>query len=411
MYIITQFSNFDKMLLMRYILSALLLLACKSELPQVTNPDKNDDGRIIVGAESVEDYIEDIAFKNVAMVVNQSSHVSKKHLVDVLLSMGVTVSKIFAPEHGFRGKADAGEKINDGKDSKTGLDIISLYGKKKKPSAQDLKGVDIILFDIQDVGVRFYTYLSTLHYIMEAAAENNIKVIVLDRPNPNAHYVDGPVLEPSFSSYVGLHPVPVVYGMTIGEYAQMINGEKWLKDGVKCDLKVIPCKNYNHNMSYVLPIKPSPNLPNAMAVGHYPSLCFFEGTTLSVGRGTAFPFQAIGHPQAMDVTFKFEPKPTEGAKHPKHQFETCYGLDLRNKLPRKDKLDLTYLLYFYDMSKEFDFEFFNKDVFFDLLAGTDKLKKMILAGKSESEIRESWQAGLDHFKSVRDKYLIYSEEM
>lgn len=398
--------NFYNSYAMRILLSLIILFACRPEA-QKKETYVVDDGRIIVGAERVEDYIEEIAFKNVAVVVNQSSLVSKKHLVDVMLAMGIEISKIFAPEHGFRGIADAGEKIEDGKDSKTGLPIISLYGKKKKPSTEDLKGIDVILFDIQDVGVRFYTYLSTLHYVLEAAAENNIKVIVLDRPNPNAQYIDGPIMEEAFKSYVGMHPVPVVYGMTIGEYAHMINGEKWLNDSIQCDLTVMKCKNYNHSLQYVLPVKPSPNLPNAMAVANYPSLCFFEGTTVSIGRGTDTPFQIVGHPDAMDMTYTFTPESKPGAKYPKHQFKTCYGIDLTQKKPKAGGLDLSYLLYFYDMSKEFKFQFFNNDVFFDLLAGTDQLKAMIEAGKSESEIKQSWEAGLVKFKLTREKYLIY----
>ena len=334
--------------------------------------------------------------------------VEGRHLVDMITTIGIKVDKIFAPEHGFRGEADAGEKIKNSVDSKTGIPVISLYGKKKKPSKDDLAGLDIIVFDIQDVGARFYTYISTLHYIMEAAAESNIQVIVMDRPNPNGDYIDGPILEEAFKSYVGMHPVPVVYGMTIGEYARMINGEGWLKNGVQCRLKIMSIINYDHQAKYILPIKPSPNLPNALSIANYPSLCFFEGTTLSVGRGTEKPFQIIGHPDLIDMPYTFTPKSIPGAKYPKHLLKPCYGLDLSGKRPRPGQLDLTYLLYFYDLSQEEQFQYFNDDLFFDLLAGTDKLKMMIKEGKTESEIRASWQDGLDSFKSTREKYLIYN---
>jgi len=393
----------------RALISFFILLSCKSDLSHTssTTATASDNGRIVVGAERISEYIEDIAYKNVAMVVNHSSRVGQRHIVDVLSSTGVKISKIFAPEHGFRGEADAGEKVDDTVDAKTGIPIISLYGKKKKPSAEDLDGIDIIVFDIQDVGVRFYTYISTLHYIMEAAAEGNIQVIVLDRPNPNGHYIDGPVLEEAFESYVGMHRVPVVYGMTIGEYAIMINGEKWLSNGLQCRLKIITCLNYDHETRYILPVKPSPNLPNALSIAHYPSLCFFEGTTMSIGRGTQSPFQVIGHPDLIDMPYKFTPVSTPGAKFPKHQYKNCYGMDLTNKSPRNKGIDLSYLIYFYDLSKQHQFDYFNEGVFFDLLAGTDKLKQMVIEGKTETQIRESWQEDINRFKKVRLKYLIY----
>ena len=282
---------------------------------------------VTVGAESISDYIQDLENKKVAVVGNQSSLVNGVHLVDTLISLNIDVVKVFSPEHGFRGKADAGEKVKSGIDSKTGLSIISLYGSNKKPKAEQLKGVDVVLFDIQDVGARFYTYISTLHYVMEACAENNIKLIVLDRPNPNGHYVDGQVLNPKYKSFVGMHQVPVVHGMTIGEYAQMINGENWLKNEIKCDLKVVNVKGWDHTQFYKLPIKPSPNLPNMLSIYLYPSLCFFEGTVVSVGRGTSFPFQVVGHPKFGEATFNFTPKPTSGAKHTKLENEKCFGIE------------------------------------------------------------------------------------
>jgi uncharacterized protein YbbC (DUF1343 family) len=393
--------------IVRLLLSILLFIACKSETTQQSNILPVDDGRIVVGAERVSEYIADVAYKNIAVVVNHSSLVRDRHLVDVLTSTGIKVQKIFAPEHGFRGTADAGEKVDDNIDEKTGIPVVSLYGKKKKPSQEDLEGIDLIIFDIQDVGARFYTYISTLHYVMEAAAENNIQVIVMDRPNPNGDYVDGPVLEQEFKSYVGMHPVPVVYGMTIGEYARMINGEGWLKDDLQCRLKIMTILNYDHNTRYILPVKPSPNLPNSLSIANYPSLCFFEGTTMSIGRGTDKPFQVIGHPDLVDMLYIFTPKSGPGSKNPKHLLKNCYGLDLSEKTPRPGQLDLSYLLYFYDLSKEHNFDFFNEDLFFDLLSGTDSLKQMIIDGKTEQEIRNSWKEGLDSFKIIRGKYLIY----
>jgi len=394
--------------IVRLLISVLLFIACKSDTTQQQATAIGDNGRIVVGAERIAEYIDDVAFKNVAVVVNHSSLVGDRHLVDVLNTTGIKVDKIFAPEHGFRGTADAGEKVDDNIDAATGIPVISLYGKKKKPSQKDLADIDLIIFDIQDVGARFYTYISTLHYVMEAAAEANIQVVVMDRPNPNGGYIDGPVLEKEFESYVGMHPVPVVYGMTIGEYARMINGEGWLKDGQQCRLKIMTILNYDHTTKYILPVKPSPNLPNSLSIANYPSLCFFEGTTMSIGRGTDKPFQIIGHPNLVDMLYTFTPKSQPGAKYPKHLLKSCYGLDLSSKAPKKGQIDLSYLLYFYDLSKDHDFEFFNDDLFFDLLSGTDSLKKMIIEGKTEKEIRDSWKDDLDEFKLTREKYLIYN---
>lgn len=386
-----------------------LILGCFEGNNQIISTEvtvNTDDGKLYTGAELTNAYVELLEGKRVGLVVNQTSLIDDKHLVDSLLSYGHDVTTIFAPEHGFRGKADAGEKVDDGVDVKTGLPIISLYGSNKKPHKDQLAEVDILVFDIQDVGVRFYTYISTLHYIMEAAAENNIPVIVLDRPNPNIHYIDGPVLEPEFKSFVGMHPVPVVYGMTIGEYAQMINGESWLDNGIKCDLTIVPCGNYERHQSYVLPVKPSPNLPNALSILHYPSLCFFEGTTMSIGRGTAFPFQVIGHPE-LSGDFTFTPVKTDGAKYPKHENKTCKGNDLRKLRPLKNQLDLSFLIQYYKEAQAKDVTFFNDNNFFEKLAGTSSLREMIKDGKSINEIRASWQEDINNFKIIRDKYLIY----
>mgnify|MGYP000123699061 CR=1 FL=1 len=363
------------------------------------------------GAESTHLYLRLIKGKNVAIVANQTSVIFKKteskkqetrHLVDSLLSLNINVKKVFAPEHGFRGKADAGEIIKDGFDRKTGLQIISLYGKNKKPSTAQLKGIDVVVFDIQDVGARFYTYISSLHYVMEACAETGIPVIILDRPNPNAQYIDGPVLEMEHSSFVGMHKVPVVYGMTIGEYGKMINGEKWLKNGIQCDLKVIPLEHYTHETIYNLPIKPSPNLPNDKSINLYPSLCFFEGTNVSAGRGTEMQFQIYGSPFLTENIFSFTPQTNEGAKYPKYKNKICFGEDLRTT-KNLHKLDLSFLIKAYKQNSSK--QFFNK--FFTKLAGTGKLQRQIEQGMSEKEIQKSWKKGLETFKKVRKKYLMY----
>ncbi|MFN0729064.1 exo-beta-N-acetylmuramidase NamZ family protein [Polaribacter gochangensis] len=369
---------------------------------------------IKVAAEQTELYLNLLEGKNIAVVANQTSVIEKRekrkekrefvHLVDSLLSLNINIKKVFAPEHGFRGKADAGELVKDGFDTKTGLPIISLYGKNKKPSVEQLKGIEVIVFDIQDVGARFYTYISSLHYVMEAAAESGIPVIVLDRPNPNGHYIDGPILEMEQTSFVGMHPVPVVYGMTIGEYGQMINGEKWLKNGIQCDLTVIPLKNYTHNSTYSLPIKPSPNLPNDQAINLYPSLCFFEGTSVSAGRGTEMQFQIYGSPYLERTAFHFTPQSNEGAKNPKHRNKKCFGEDLRNT-KKLSQLNLSWLIKANNQTHTAG-SFFNS--FFTKLAGTKKLREQIETGVSEKEIRKSWQKGLSDFKKTRANYLIYN---
>ncbi len=342
--------------------------------------------------------------KRIAVVGNQTSMNDTVHLVDLLLANHFRVVKVFAPEHGFRGKADAGEQVKDSHDNKTGLPIISLYGKHKKPRPEDLKDVDVLLFDIQDVGARFYTYLSTLHYVLEAAAENGIPVIVLDRPNPHIDEIDGPVMEAEYFSFVGMHPVPILYGMTIGEYGKMINGEGWLKNGVKANLTVIPIENYSRHAEYVLPVKPSPNLPNAQSVALYPSLCLMEPTDVSVGRGTDWPFQVFGSPYLPPSDFWFVPQPNEGAKYPKHKGEKCYGKDLRHITP-PEGIYLDWILWAYANYSEKD-KFFRKG--FERIAGNALLREQIKRGLPADSIKKTWQPGLKKFKKIRSKYLIYS---
>ena len=343
------------------------------------------------------------------IVANQTTVVNPEkgmtHLVDHLLKQQVNIKTVFAPEHGFRGTADAGEAVKDGIDKTTGLPIVSLYGDNKKPTKQQMTDLDIMIFDIQDVGARFYTYISTLHYVMEACAENNVPLIVLDRPNPNGHYIDGPVLDVAHRSFVGMHPVPVVHGMTLGEYALMINGEKWLKDKKECELTVIPMLNYDHNKTYSLPVKPSPNLPNDTAINLYPSLCFFEGTIVSAGRGTDMQFQIFGAPSlpAQSYPFTFVPRANEGAKHPKFKGEQCNGRDLRN-IPRLNSIQLKWLIEAYNSHGN---GFFNS--FFTNLAGTKELQQQIEQGWSESRIKESWQADLSDYNRMRQPYLLYAK--
>jgi uncharacterized protein YbbC (DUF1343 family) len=368
---------------------------------------------IIVGSEIFDKYLPTIKEKRVAIIGNQTSMVGPIHLVDTLLSLGIDVKKVFAPEHGFRGNADAGEKVSDGKDSKTGLPILSLYGRKnRKPSVEKLLDVDVVIFDIQDVGARFYTYISTMHYAMEACAEQNKKMIILDRPNPNGFYVDGPTLKKGNESFVGMHPVPIVHGMTIGEYAQMINGEKWLANGIQCDLLVVKCQNYEHSDFYELPIKPSPNLPNMASIYLYPSLCLFEGTNVSIGRGTQKPFQMIGSPLISETGFSFTPKPTPGAKHPKLDGEKCNGYDLEDfgehYLRSLGKLYLHWVVAIYQESSS-KAGFFRKDGFFKLLTGDKTIREMIETGKDANEIWESFQEEVKSFKITRKKYLLYSD--
>ena len=365
---------------------------------------------IILGANRTAEYLPVIKDKKIGIVGNQTSIVKTgkgeyTHLVDSLLALNMNIQKVFAPEHGFRGTADAGEITKDGVDTKTSLPVVSLYGDNKKPSAESLKNIDILIFDIQDVGARFYTYISTLHYIMEACAENNIPLLVMDRPNPNGDYIDGPILEPEFKSFVGMHPVPVVHGMTIGEYAQMINGEKWLKNGLQCDLRVIEMENYDHSKTYSLPVKPSPNLPNDQSINLYPSLCFFEGTNVNAGRGTDNQFQVFGSPDLDKDYFDYSytPQSKEGAKNPKHLGIVCYGKNLTGA-SALNSLNLEWLIEAYEHTENKK-TFFNQ--FFTKLAGTKKLQQQIEAGETAEKIKASWQEGLKAYKKTRKKYLFY----
>ena len=373
---------------------------------------KEEPKIIKTGAEQVNLYIDLLKGKNVAVVSNQTSVIQNStsklksftHLVDSLLALNINLKKVFAPEHGFRGKADAAEIIKDGKDAKTGLPIVSLYGKNKKPKPEQLKNIDVVVFDIQDVGVRFYTYISTLHFVMEACAEAGIPILILDRPNPNGHYIDGPVLEPKHASFVGKHPVPVVYGMTIGEYGQMINGEKWLENGIQCDLKVIPLKNYTHTSEYSLAIRPSPNLPNDKSINLYPSLGFFEGTTINAGRGTEFQFQRYGAPFFPKSDFSYTPISNFGAKYPKHKEKLCYGVDLSNE-KKLNAIHLEWLIDAYNKTPKTE-KFFGET--FTIHAGTEKLQKQIEQGLSAKEIQNTWKNELQKFQKIRSKYLIYN---
>jgi len=365
---------------------------------------------IITGAERTEMYLPFLEGKKIALVANHTSKIKDTHLLDSLLSLEIGVTKVFTPEHGFRGTADAGEQLSDYTDQETGIQVISLYGEKKKPSPDDLSGIDLVMFDIQDVGARFYTYISTLHYVMEACAENNVDFLVLDRPNPNGFYVDGPVLDTACRSFVGMHPVPVVHGMTVAEYARMINGERWLKDSLTCNLKYVKCENYDHNKAYELPIKPSPNLPNLRSVYLYPSLCFFEGTCMSVGRGTDFPFQVFGHPAYVNETFSFTPGSNEGASNPKYSGIECKGVDLRDIEYRffwqERRIILDWLIDAYNNMKE-NGDFFNS--YFSKLSGTQELQKQIESGKSPEDIYKTWEADLIQYKQIRKKYLLYPD--
>jgi len=370
-----------------------------------------EDRAIRMGAEVLLDDWSAIQDVHVGLLVNQTSMVGDQHLVDLLLEKGVSIGKIFAPEHGFRGDADAGEHVKDGVDAKTRLPIVSLYGSHKKPSTEDLNGLDVVIFDIQDVGARFYTYISSLHYLMEACAENEVKVLVLDRPNPNGDLVDGNVLDMNYSSFVGKHPIPILHGMTVGEYAQMINGEHWLSDSILCELEVISCENYTHKDSYSLPIKPSPNLPNDRAIRSYPSTCFFEGTVISEGRGTVKPFQVFGAPN-LDVestSYVFVPKSMPGAKYPKFKGQECFGFDIShvpNDFEEQKGVNLNYLISVYALYPDKD-KFFLENGFFDKLAGGTQLREDNIAGKTAETIRASWQDDLIAFKLIRSKYLIY----
>lgn len=366
-----------------------------------------NDQDAIVGASRLELYLPEIKDKNVGIVANQTSIFNNTHLIDTLLTYNIDIRKIFTPEHGFRGKADEGASVGNSIDEKTNIPIISLYGNNKKPTSSQLEDIDVLLFDLQDVGTRFYTYISTMTYVMEAAAENDISVIILDRPNPNGFYIDGPVLEDENSSFVGLHQVPVVYGLTIGEYALMVNGEHWLKDSLQCNLQVIPLGDYDRDCIYRLSVKPSPNLPNWESIYLYPSLCFFEGTVVSVGRGTQFPFQVYGHP-SIQADFTFTPRQAEGRNKPLLCDKQCFGKDLtdyaHNFKKEKAKINLSWLIEAYNQLKDKE-KFFNN--FFLKLSGTKELQQQIEDGLSEKEIRDSWKEELDKYKEIRKKYLLY----
>jgi len=411
----------------------LVVVSCKTSkainysIPaETTIKSKIKSTKFLTGADNVKSYLSLLKNKKVGIVTNQTgmisydsihtvfdtvseSHidvVSRKnlHIVDYITQKTkIDLIKIYAPEHGFRGTADAGELIIDGKDTKTGLPIVSLYGNNKKPSVEQLEGIEVVVFDIQDVGARFYTYISSLHYIMEACAENNIELIILDRPNPNGGIVDGPILEKEYSSFVGMHPIPILHGMTIGEYALMINGQKWLKDSIQCPLKIVPCENYHRSMPYKLPVKPSPNLPNDQAINLYASLCLFEGTNVSVGRGTDKQFQIYGSPFLPNIDFCFTPAPNIGAKDPLYNGRDCFGEDL-SKIPMVKQLELKWLIKAYNETEDKS-KFFNS--FFTKLAGTKKLQQQIEAGIPEAEIRATWQNDLEKFKLIRNEYLIY----
>ena len=362
----------------------------------------------VCGAQDTENYLHFLEDKSVGVVANQTSLIGETHLVDSLITLGVNIKRIFTPEHGFRGAADAGAKVTDGKDEKTGIEIASLYGKTKKPTNEMLRDIDVMLFYLQDVGVRFYTYISTLTYVMEACAENDIRVVVLDCPNPNGFYIDGPVLKPENTSFVGLHPVPVVYGMTIGEYGKMVNGERWMKNGIHCELTVVSVPGYDRNAIYELPVKPSPNLPNWESIYLYPSLCFFEGTIVSVGRGTEKPFQIFGHPE-LRGNYTFTPESKSGASKPLLEGQRCRGTDLTDfahgYASNTQQLHLEWLIESYQQLQEKNYQFFTK--YFNLLAGDSRLKQQIENGKDMERIRTSWKEDLDAFKAIREKYLIY----
>jgi uncharacterized protein YbbC (DUF1343 family) len=411
-----------------FIGSFFIALSCSSQKLQTSNPEPQT--RIIPAAERINVYLPLIKEKRVGLFANQTSMVGKAHLVDTLKKLGVDIKAIFGPEHGFRGTADAGEKVGNYTDEKTGIPVISLYGSKRRPSADDLKDIDILIFDIQDVGVRFYTFISSLEEFMNAAFENSKPLMILDRPNPNGFYVDGPVLDKKFKSFVGMQPVPIVYGLTIAEYAFLIAGEKWLSEKANekyayyltaknsppdtlFHFQVIQCQNYTHKSKYVLPVKPSPNLPNIQSIYLYPSTCLFEGTSLSEGRGTNKQFQVFGHPSLPKNLYSFTPQPNEGAKSSKHYGKVCYGWDLSGTpeevLKKVDnKVQLKWLIEAYRIFPDKD-SFFLKSNSFNRLAGNDILMQQIRDGKSEEEIRKSWEPKLSEFKAIRKKYLLYED--
>ncbi|MBD0405346.1 exo-beta-N-acetylmuramidase NamZ domain-containing protein [Flammeovirga sp. EKP202] len=387
----------------------LLNFACTAETQQKVEHKVEIVPEIVTGAEQTDQYLPYLKDKKVGVLVNQTSMIKEQHLVDSLVALGVDIQMIFAPEHGFRGKEDAGAHVKDAIDPSTGIKIYSIYGKNKRPSPTLLEQVDIVIFDIQDVGCRFYTYISSMHYMMEACAEAGKEMLVLDRPNPNGMHIDGPVLDPKFKSFVGMHKIPILHGLTVGELAQMINGEQWLRNKTNCDLKIIPVKNYDHSMPYSLPIKPSPNLPNDQSILLYPSLCFFEATPVSIGRGTAFPFQVIGYPNSKLGVFEFTPKATPGAaSNPVLKDQLCFGEDLR--AVAEGGLQLSYLI---DWNRKFKTaegkSVISKNKWMDLLCGTDQVRLALAKGETESEIKVAWKEGLDTYKLKRKKYLLYKD--
>lgn len=387
---------------MKYIILFICWLAVLQATAQVKN-----------GADRLEELFPLLENKRISLVVNQTSLVQNVHLLDTLYNKGVHITQVFAPEHGFRGDADAGEFIKNGKDYRTQVPIISLYGKNKKPQPSQLQQTDIVIFDIQDVGARFYTYISTMFYVMQACAENNKELIILDRPNP-CDYVDGPVLDMKYKSFVGILPIPILHGCTIGELAQMINGEGWLGNNLQCPLKVITIEDWKHGQPYSLPVKPSPNLPNDQAIALYPSLCPFEGTSVSVGRGTDFPFQIIGSPTTKNLKFRFMPHPMKGSdKHPLHQDTYCYGLNLSSEKNIPKGFSLQYVIQFYNyfqnLTKHAEKDFFTRPHWFDLLMGTNQVRLDILKNKTEEQIRSAWQKKLNQYKEIRKKYLLYED--
>ncbi len=402
--------KFNRMILSLKNKDLLLIVLIYFGFCQMSFAQNLDKNCFKTGADRPELYLPLLKNKTIGVVTNQTGLMKDKtFLVDFLVKNDVKIKSIFAPEHGFRGDADAGEYVKNGVDTKTGIPIVSLYGSNKKPKPDQLKGIDIVLFDIQDVGVRFYTYISTLTYVMEAAAENNIEVIVLDRPNPHDGYIDGPVLKNQWKSFVGMHQIPVVYGLTIGEYGKMLNGEKWLDKGIQTKYTLIPMQGYHKKQRYEISDKPSPNLPNDQSINLYPSLCFFEGTQVSVGRGTDLPFQIYGSPWTINLPYQFTPKPAAGAKDPFLNGKLCYGENLSKYPTDLRELNIDWLLNAYKNYKNPSQDFFLKNLFFDKLAGTDELRKQIIAGKSASQIKDSWKNDLENFHKIRTKYIIYED--
>ena len=402
--------NFKQMILKLKFKDLLLLVLIYFGFCPLNFAQNTTDSCFKTGADRPELYLPLLKDKTIAVVTNQTGLLQDKtFLVDFLVKNNVKIKSIFAPEHGFRGDADAGEHVKNGVDTKTGIPIVSLYGSNKKPKPEQLKDIDVVLFDIQDVGVRFYTYISTLTYVMEAAAENKVEVIVLDRPNPHDGYIDGPVLKDAWKSFVGMHNIPVVYGLTIGEYGKMVNGEQWLSNKIQAKYTLIPMLNYHKKQRYGVSDKPSPNLPNNQSINLYPSLCFFEGTQVSVGRGTDLPFQIYGSPWLKNMNYQFTPKPNFGAKDPFLNGRLCYGENLSQNHSDLRELRMDWLVNAYKNYKNKDQNFFLKNLFFDKLAGSDELRKQIISGKTAEEIKASWKKDLEDFQRIRAKYVIYED--